>query len=61
MSSFIYCMCTDVVVEILANEYNLDVIAYADDILIGIDNNVDPKTVIARVSELFGLIGLEVN
>jgi len=42
MSSFIYCMCTDAVVEILANEYNLDVIAYADDIIIGINNNVDP-------------------
>ena len=61
MSGFLYCVCTDVVLEILANEFNDAVVGYEDDICLGIDDNIDPEKVIERVSELFAYIGLEVN
>ena len=52
-------MCTDVVLEILSNEFNNEVVGYLDDI--GIDDDVDPNAVIERAKELFAKLGLEVN
>jgi len=42
-------------------KYKLDVIAYADDILLGIDDNVNVNELISEIEDLVSLIGLTVN
>ena len=55
LSSSIYCLCTDPILQIIAKKY--EIIAYADDILIGIDDNANVDDTIQEVLYWFSLIG----
>ena len=61
LASLLYVASTDIILDILEKKYQVEIVAYADDILIGIDDDVDHSVVIDEVQSLFSHIGLTVN
>ena len=47
LSSFLYCLSTDIVLQILSQKY--EIVAYADDILIGVDNSNPVESIIDEI------------
>lgn len=58
LSMLLFCMAIDPILEKLQNEYHLEFIAYADDILIYVENENDIESIIEIASKLFLTIGL---
>ena len=55
LSTYLFILSIDPIVRELSQEYQL--VAYADDILIGIHENEDPTEVIDKARRLFAKIG----
>jgi len=43
----LYCLSTDIILQILATKY--EIVAYADDILIGVEDGQQPEDIIREV------------
>lgn len=58
---FLFCVAADPVIKKLAQDDRLQVIAYADDILIGHNADISPTEVIELCQQEFAKIGLTIN
>lgn len=52
----IFMLCINPIIEKLELKY--DIISYADDILLGVDININPQDIILEIQELLKEIGL---
>ena len=54
-----YVLSVNPIIDILSSKY--DIVSYADDILLGVDDDVNIDSVIEEIQDLFSCIGLTIN
>ncbi len=54
-------MCVDEIIAELAYKYDNNIIAYIDDVIIGLKDQDDLQEVIAEADKLYSTIGLKLN